>query len=71
MLLTTFPGAARAHLLARHVHDRHRRLGRDALHAAPDVAIEHQVADDEDADPGEAPDEIREASAAHGHGRSS
>ena len=37
-------------LLARvDAHDRHRRLGRDALDGAEPVAVEHRVADDEDA----------------------
>ena len=33
----------------RSAHDRDRRLGRDALHFAPDVLVEHHVAHDENA----------------------
>src|SRR5882672_4348164 len=36
-------------LLAPDVHHRHRRLGRDARDGAPDVLVEDQVAEDEDA----------------------
>ena len=42
------PGASR-HPLPRDVQDLNRRLGRDAMDGAPDVAVEYQVAKDEDA----------------------
>ncbi len=35
---------------SRGAHHRHRRLGRDALHLAPDVLVEHHVADDQHRD---------------------
>ncbi len=41
--------AARTFLGARNAHDRHRRLGRDAIDVAEPIAIEHHVADDENA----------------------
>ena len=48
-------GAAEPLLLLARVdaHDRHRRLGRDAVDRAEPVAVEHRVADDEDAGRGE------------------
>ena len=42
-------GTAGTFLDAAHAHDGHRRLGRDAGHFAEPVAVEHHVADDEDA----------------------
>ncbi|MCX6943176.1 MAG: hypothetical protein NT173_00165 [Opitutales bacterium] len=42
-------GAAGRPGLAVHVDHRHRRLGRDARGITPDVAVEHQVADNKDA----------------------
>ncbi len=65
------PRAARALVLPGHVHDGHRRLGRDALDLPPHEAIEHQVAHHQHAHPGEAPDQLREPPSAHAHGRSS
>jgi hypothetical protein len=42
-------GPARTLLGAPDVHHRHRRLGRNARHFAKPVAIQHHVADDENA----------------------
>ena len=53
--------ASQAHVLRLELHDRDRRFGRDARHAADDEAIEHDVADDEHRLAGEAPDEIARA----------
>jgi hypothetical protein len=47
---------AEAELLAIHVDDEHRRLGRDARRAAPEVAVQDHVADHEDAPSAEALD---------------
>jgi hypothetical protein len=63
--------SARSQLLARHVHDRHRCLRRDALHPPPHELIEHEVADDEHADAREPAQEGGEAPRRHTHGRSS
>ena len=49
--------AAEAAALGRHLHDRNRCLGRDALHRAPDEVIEHEIAGHEDTDAGEAADD--------------
>ena len=40
-------GGADALFLARDPHHRHRRLGRDAVHRAMPVAVQHGVADDQ------------------------
>ena len=49
--------AARAVAVALEVDDGHGRLGRDALRVTPDVVVEHHVADDEDAEFGNFPEE--------------
>src|SRR2546426_7261305 len=43
------PGAARALFVARNLYDRHRRLRRNALDLSKPVAVEHDVAHDEQA----------------------
>ena len=40
----TLPAPPRWKLWRGHLHDRHRRLGRDARHAAPQELVEHHVA---------------------------
>jgi len=46
-------GAAEPVLLTLHMHDRHGRLGRDAIDVAEPVAIEHDVADHQNAGVGQ------------------
>src|SRR5690606_31142827 len=42
-------GATQAVFAARDMHDRHRRLGRNSMDVAKPIAIEHDIANDQDA----------------------
>ena len=53
--------AAEMRALSGHLHDRHRRLGRDSADAPIDELIEHQIPDDEQARAREAPHDRLEA----------
>ena len=43
-------GPAQPDFAPDNVHHRHRGFGRNALHAAPDVGIEHDIANNQDAE---------------------
>ena len=53
---------AQMHRLAPHIHDRHRRFGRDARHFAPHKLVQHQVAEHHDRHPVHAIDDLSGAS---------